>query len=267
MKLKKDNVVYFDSIVSYFNFIDILNNKDCLIAGNSANSYNIINLCEYETYKSFDSITKTNYMGKYLSDKLSSMDECLIEEVLENILKIDSLIKQDNSVYFEDYNPDIFDIVLYLLQKQKVKKSKSTIEAIVNKIISNKFTNIIIIYDSNSFSLNKENNVIFFDIKKEAILQNIDIIFSGDIVFNINFDIIIDNFFKYWPIPSKKKVLTNLINNNFLFILGTNSIKTYNDNIAILAKLINHFYSINNKIQYLGNTDIVKSFLSSSLNY
>ena len=265
--IKEYNNIYISSYEYYYKFLDILYSSNSMINGVSINkNFKIYNLCDYNYYKSYNDYKKTSLFHDYIHLKIQNINENEKEEIIK---LSEILINNINSnLNLENSNVDIdIDSLIYDLISINESDNDKSISDMLDYIFKNSNLNYILIYDSTLLNVNNYDNVIVFDINNNKLLEKYNISFIDKKIKNINIDIIVDNFLEYWPLCVKKESLYNLINNNFFNIYTKNNIITDDDNMVILVKLINYFYGRNILINYNGNNNTVKSFLSSYLKY
>lgn len=268
IKLKQHNKMFVDNFKSYYEFLEIIYSKSSVINGNIINkNFKIYNFCDYEFYKASKQFKRNTLLNDYLLLKIRSIDETIKNEISEKLLKIMEMVNIELGISNDNFINDINNLFYSLLLTQDINIDELSIEEMLDFVITNTDTNYLIIYDSSLIQMKERNNVILFDINNNLDMCEYNILCCVNLFQNLKLDVLIDNFYKYWPLPIEKYELECEINNKFLSIISSNRIYTYDKNSIILAKFINYFYQKNIDIRYYGNEKTIKSFLASNLNY
>ncbi len=268
IRLNQRNKVFIDSMRSYYEFLRIIYDKSSTINGNIiSKNFKIYNLCDYEIFKTSKQLKRNTLLDDYLSLRIKGMDEQQKNHISDRIFDIIHLLNAELSISNNSIIDDLNCIIYNLVSEQDINIDDLSIEKMLEFIITNTDGNYLIIYDSSLINLTTQNNLISFDINSHLEMSEYNIICFFNELRNLNVNVIIEDMYKYWPLPIEKNELECEINNKFLSIISSSKVYTYDHNSLILAKLINYFYQTNIKIKYYGNDNTIKSFLSSNLNY
>ncbi len=268
IRLNQRNKVFIDSMRSYYEFLRIIYDKSSTINGNIiSKNFKIYNLCDYEFFKTSKQLKRNTLLDDYLSLRIKGMDEQQKNHISDRIFDIIHLLNAELSISNNSIIDDLNCIIYNLVSEQDINIDDLSIEKMLEFIITNTDGNYLIIYDSSLINLTTQNNLISFDINSHLEMSEYNIICFFNELRNLNVNVIIEDMYKYWPLPIEKNELECEINNKFLSIISSSKVYTYDHNSLILAKLINYFYQTNIKIKYYGNDNTIKSFLSSNLNY
>ncbi len=268
IKLKMHNKVFIDNYKSYYTFLKIIYSKCSTINGDIiTKNFKIYNFCDYEFYKNSKQFKKNTLLNDYLLLKIRNIDENEKNKLSEKVFDIIEMLNTELGINNNSLTDDLNNLFYNLLLEQDINIEMLSIEEMINFIIMNTKDNYLIIYDSSLIKLPERNNVVLFDINSHLDIYDYNVICCFNTLKNLNIDLVIENMYRYWPIPIEKVELECEINNKFLQIMSLDKICTYDKNSIIFAKLINCFYQRNIDIKYYGNDNTIKSFLSSNLNY
>ncbi len=268
IRLNQYNKVFVDSMKSYYEFLKIIYDKSSTINGNIINkNFKIYNLCDYEFFKNSKQLKRNTLLNDYLSLRIKGMDEQQKNHISDRIFNIIDLLNEELGISNNSIIDDLNCIIYNLVSEQDINIDNLSIKEMLEFIITNTDDNYLIVYDSSLIRLKERENAILFDLNSHLETFEYNIICYLNELKNLNIDVIIEDMYKYWPLPIEKNELECEINNKFLSIISSSKVYTYDHNSLILAKLINYFYQTNIKIKYYGNDNTIKSFLSSNLNY
>lgn len=266
VKIENINNICIYNLNDYYKLINMLNSNSCLINNNIVpKNFKIYNFCSYEFNNTCRQIKKNSLLYDYLILKIRNIKEINKTSIYEKLVKILEKINSEISINNYNITTDIDNLFYNLLLEQEINLEELSMGKMLNYIIKNTDNNYIIVYDSDIINPISNKNVIKFNVNRNINLKDYNLIISNSDIYNINIDIITDNFYNYWPLVIGKNELYNYINNNFINILSKKNLYSYEENSVILGKLINYFYDKKIEIKYFGKDKTIQKFLSSSV--
>lgn len=268
IQLKRHNKIFIGNSKDYYEFLDIIYDKSCVINGNNiSKNFKLYNFCDYEYYKNSKKLKRNTLLNDYLLLKIRDIGEQQKNDIGDRIFNIMDMLNKELGISKMDILDDWNGLFYTLVAEQDININELSIEEMLEYIITNTDNNYLIIYDSSLVNLEERDNIILFDLNNHLEMSEYNILFSGHEFKNLIINVIVENLYMYWPLPIEKHELECEINNKFLTIFSSSKIYSYEPNSLIIAKLINYFYQRSIDIKYYGNDNTIKSFLSSNLNY
>ncbi len=208
---------------------------------------------------------KGTILYDYIILKLSNIGIKKKRVIINDYNNAINYINKQLNIKMENIEEGNEQLLLKLLSINEIIEEQTPIEKMLEYIINNSNDKILVIYDSALFKINNNKNAIMFDLNTKKQLEDYNIIYSENEFINVNIEIIVNNFYEYWPIPISKQKIYDLLNSNFINFFNKEKISTYDSDTSILLKLINYFYNKNIYINYYGKNNTIKSFLNSSI--
>ena len=273
---KTNNVLFRDKkkmyeFFDYFHQILINKNKEYEIYINNSKldskSYNLINLIDYTAIFNNLEYKKGTILFNYINDYLIKSNETKLEELelyLEDLFK--NILNDLNIELESSFNSNLaiifnnsFDIVIK--EKDKLKLLKRLLIELIKNNLDKKY---IIFYDNSIIEIdfNDFDNLFCFNIKQNQEIEKYNIILNSTMI-NFNLEILLDSLKRDWPISYKEKEIYNTLKFYFDYFYYKSEVNGVSQNIAIITKLINKYYNLNQHLRYKTNNkdDIIKSFL------
>lgn len=269
---KNNSILYYDkkSLLTFYKlFYDCLvqkQNTEIVIEYKNVTpkEFRLINLMDIESILKMNKYQKDSILYDYIQEKIGNI-EASSKELYDNIYDFFSNIIDINVDLITNENINkLFNAVFDVLPLNN-KKEYILLKLLKTIIIKNPTTNFIIFYDSSFLDLQiDENNICKFDVSTKNDIKKYNIFLTLEDIKCFNYNLLLEQIMNEYPIEYNKDTLIENINNYFKYYFGNSTIDTLNIDIALIAKIIDKLYSLNQNIVIKNSmNNIIKSFLST----
>ncbi len=224
-----------------YNFMDIQSILECIKYKKGSLLYDYVNTYLLDNIVNIDELN--NYIKNYFCTYLNN---CGIDFQINSS---DNVIK-------------IFSNSLELIPFINVPIEK--INLMFKYITQNNLNKTIIVFiNSDNFLLDLNfENVIIFDVSRKIDFYKNNILINN--LTNLDINIVLDYLEKSWPIQFNKNIVLYWLKYYFEYCFSLSAMTISNNELLIIAILLNKEYKLNQKINYSNNiSNIIKSFIAS----